>query len=119
MVRYKYFGWVTKAVGKTVWEIVGNLRNHGVGRLITRTQFNRYEEPSFYKLIKVEARVDRPPVEPVSIAISICINLDYDKSRKKKKLNKIKIYAHFREEIIIGILLFGWKRCFAVFDFHF
>lgn len=41
--------------GKTLWEIVGNLKNFGVGRVVVRNMFERYPEKSFMRILKVEA----------------------------------------------------------------
>lgn len=55
MSTIKLIGRTTDFRGKTLWEIVGNLRNHGVGRVVQRNMFLRYPEPSFMKIMKVEA----------------------------------------------------------------
>lgn len=52
----KFIGRTTDFKGKTLWEIVGNLKNFGVGRIIIRHMFQRYEEPCFMKILKVEAQ---------------------------------------------------------------
>ncbi|CAG9793815.1 unnamed protein product [Diatraea saccharalis] len=54
----KYVGRTTDFKGKTLWEIVGNLKNLGVGRIIVRSVFERYPEPSFMKIVKVETCPD-------------------------------------------------------------
>ncbi|XP_068618795.1 uncharacterized protein mRpS34 [Battus philenor] len=54
----KYVGRTTDFKGKTLWEIVGSLKNHGVGRIIVRSVFERYPEPSFMKIVKVETCPD-------------------------------------------------------------
>ncbi|XP_059054089.1 uncharacterized protein LOC131848298 [Achroia grisella] len=54
----KYVGRTTNFKGKTLWEIVGNLKNMGVGRVIVRSVFERYPEPSFMKIVKVETCPD-------------------------------------------------------------
>ncbi|CAG9561144.1 unnamed protein product [Danaus chrysippus] len=54
----KYVGRTTNFKGKTLWEIVGSLKNYGVGRIIVRSVFNRYPEPSFMKIVKVETCPD-------------------------------------------------------------
>lgn len=51
----KLFGRTTDFKGKTLWDIVGNLRDYGVGRIVIRNMFQRYKEPCFMKIIKVEA----------------------------------------------------------------
>lgn len=51
----KYVGRTTDFKGKTLWEIVGNLKNFGVGRIVVRSTFERYPEPSYLKICKVEA----------------------------------------------------------------
>lgn len=52
----KYIGRTTDFRGKTLWEIVGNLKDYGVGRIIIRNMFQRYEEPCYMKILKVEAQ---------------------------------------------------------------
>lgn len=51
---YKYIGRTHDFKGKTLWEIVGNLKNFGVGRILLRNRFQRYLEPSYLKIMKVE-----------------------------------------------------------------
>ncbi|KAK7868236.1 hypothetical protein R5R35_000638 [Gryllus longicercus] len=51
----KYIGQTTNNVGKTLWEIIGNLQNYGVGRIIARGSMERYPEPCYIKICKVEA----------------------------------------------------------------
>lgn len=51
----KFIGRTTDFKGKTLWEIVGNLKGFGVGRVIIRNMFQRYEEPCFFKVLKVKA----------------------------------------------------------------
>ncbi|NP_001155738.1 28S ribosomal protein S34, mitochondrial [Acyrthosiphon pisum] len=50
----KLIGRTTNLYGKTLWEILGNLRTTGVGRLVTRNSYDRYEEPSFFRVLSVE-----------------------------------------------------------------
>ncbi|CAB0033621.1 unnamed protein product [Trichogramma brassicae] len=52
---FKYIGKTTDFKGKSLWEILGNLKNFGEGRLILRNRFQRYPEPCYYKVLKVEA----------------------------------------------------------------
>ncbi|XP_050671940.1 uncharacterized protein LOC126970199 [Leptidea sinapis] len=54
----KYVGRTTDFKGKTLWEIVGSLKGYGVGRIIVRHVFQRYPEPSFMKITKVETCPD-------------------------------------------------------------
>lgn len=55
MATIKYIGRTTDFQGKSLWEIVGNLKNNGVGRIVIRHMFQRYPEPSYMKIMKVEA----------------------------------------------------------------
>lgn len=66
---YKYIGKTTDFKGKTLWEIVGNLKNFGVGRIVTRTRFERYPEPSYMKILKVEA-LPNPKNPTLDVSIS-------------------------------------------------
>lgn len=51
---YKYIGRTTDFRGKSLWEILGNLKNFGVGRILVRSRYERYPEPTFIKVLKVE-----------------------------------------------------------------
>ena len=53
----KYLGRTIDFKRKTLWEIFGNLKNFGVGRIVVRSVFERYPEPSYLKICKVEALV--------------------------------------------------------------
>lgn len=47
-------GPATIHVGKTLWEILGNLKNFGVGRIVKRNIYERYPEPTYFRILKVE-----------------------------------------------------------------
>lgn len=64
MTTIKLVGRTTDFKGKTLWEIVGNLKGHGVGRYVMRNMFSRYPEPSYMKIVKVEA-VSPNPIEVI------------------------------------------------------
>lgn len=68
---YKYIGRTTDFKGKTLWEIVGNLKNFGIGRIVTRSMNERYPEPSYFKILKVETL---PNPETVSFDVSTSEN---------------------------------------------
>jgi len=63
----KFIGRTTDFKGKPLWEILGNLRNHGVGRIVIRNRLQRYPEPSYMKILKVAAL---PPPEPSKYEVS-------------------------------------------------
>lgn len=52
----KYVGRTTDFKGKSLWEIIGNLKDFGVGRIVIRHMFQRYKEPCFLKILQVEAQ---------------------------------------------------------------
>lgn len=52
----KYIGRTTDFRGKTIWEIVGNLKDYGIGRIIIRNMFQRYKEPCYMRILKVEGQ---------------------------------------------------------------
>lgn len=58
MATIKYIGRTTNFKGKTLWEIVANLKNFGVGRFVKRSVFERYPEPCYMRILKVEAMPD-------------------------------------------------------------
>lgn len=66
---YKYIGKTTSFKGKTLWEIVGNLKNFGIGRIVTRSRFERYPEPSYFKILKVETLAN-PKESSVDVIIT-------------------------------------------------
>lgn len=70
MAAIKYIGRTSDFKGKTLWEIVGNLKNHGVGRVVVRQMFQRYPEPSYMKIVKVEAM---PNPTEVSTTMHKCL----------------------------------------------
>ncbi|XP_072760895.1 small ribosomal subunit protein mS34 [Anoplolepis gracilipes] len=51
----KLIGRTTDFKGKPLWEILGNLKNFGVGRLVVRNRFQRYPEACYMKILKVAA----------------------------------------------------------------
>lgn len=63
---YKYIGRTTDFKGKTLWEILGNLKNFGIGRIIGRNRFQRYSEPCYIKVLKVEVLQNCKPSYDVS-----------------------------------------------------
>lgn len=58
----KYVGKPSRFVGKTLWEILGNLQNFGVGRIIVRqSQVTQYKEPCYMRVLEVEAQPNEVP----------------------------------------------------------
>jgi len=65
---YKYFGKRSTCFGKPLWEILMNLKDFGKGRIVQRTKFTQIypEEPTFYRIIRVEPHsIEYPPVSIV------------------------------------------------------
>lgn len=57
-----YVGKKSNCVGKTLWEIVGNLKHFGVGRIILRNnEIKKYPEPCFMKILDVKAEPNEVP----------------------------------------------------------
>lgn len=58
----KYVGKKSDCVGKTLWEILGNLKDFGVGRIIVRNlQASRYSEPCYLRVLEVNAQPNEVP----------------------------------------------------------
>ena len=55
---YVYIGRRNFYIGKTLWEILGNLRDFGVGRMLVRSKFERYPEVTFYRILRTEPLMD-------------------------------------------------------------
>lgn len=49
----KYIGRTHTFKGKPLWEILGNLKNHGVGRIVIRSAQQKYPEASYMRILKV------------------------------------------------------------------
>lgn len=59
MPRTVYIGKKTTYCGKRVFEILCNLRNFGIGRVLQRNQHKTwFEEPCFLKIARVEPQMD-------------------------------------------------------------
>lgn len=74
----KYIGRTTDFKGKTLWEILGNLKNFGVGRMVIRNKFQRYPEPSYMRILKIATlpapMTEKPGVIKRLFIISVRIN---------------------------------------------
>ena len=55
---YVYVGKRNFYIGKTLWEIVGNLRNFGVGRILVRSKFERYPEVTYFRIVRADPLMD-------------------------------------------------------------
>ncbi|XP_046633132.1 28S ribosomal protein S34, mitochondrial-like [Daphnia pulicaria] len=55
---YIYIGKRNFFLGKRLWEIAGNLKNFGEGRILVRSAFERYPEVSYVKIIRAEPLMD-------------------------------------------------------------
>ncbi|XP_068142362.1 LOW QUALITY PROTEIN: uncharacterized protein mRpS34 [Drosophila tropicalis] len=51
----KYIGRTTDFRGSTLWELVSTLPNWGEGRMVIRNMFQRYPEPCYMRILKVQA----------------------------------------------------------------
>lgn len=59
MPRVVYIGRRTHLVGKRVFEILANLKNFGIGRVLQRNEFKQeFPEPSYFKIVRVEPQMD-------------------------------------------------------------
>ncbi|XP_030385140.1 uncharacterized protein LOC115632222 [Scaptodrosophila lebanonensis] len=66
----QYIGRTTDFRGNTLWELVANLPNWGVGRMLIRNMFQRYPEPCFMRILKVQA-VDEKPGEERKVRVTV------------------------------------------------
>ncbi|CAN8005188.1 unnamed protein product [Ixodes pacificus] len=58
MPRIKYIGYPSPHLGKHLLWILSNLKDFGVGRVVTRSMFERYPEPSYFVIKKVVPYMD-------------------------------------------------------------
>ncbi|CAG9818643.1 unnamed protein product [Phaedon cochleariae] len=118
---YKYIGRTHDFRGKSLWEILGNLKNYGVGRIVARNMFERYPEPSYIKILKVETlpnpekpsiddlrkvrvwveKTFRGKTQPKPIVIeSVSYKTDYKLIPKDEELNYCKKVAVDNPQIL-------------------
>lgn len=55
---YKLVGRTTLFRGKRLWEIIGHLKNFGEGRMVVRSTFEKYPEPTFYRIVLARPEMD-------------------------------------------------------------
>lgn len=55
----KYIGRTTTFKGNRLWEIIGNLKDFGVGRIVVRGRHDRYPEKSWFKIVRAEPAMDK------------------------------------------------------------
>jgi small subunit ribosomal protein S34 len=59
MSRIIKIGHKTNQVGKTVFEILANLKNFGIGRVLVRNELkSEFPEPTFYRIVRIEPQMD-------------------------------------------------------------
>lgn len=60
----KYIAPTTHLVGKTIWEIVGNLKDYGIGRIIVRNDhLKKYDTPCYFRIQEIQTHQFLPPVQ--------------------------------------------------------
>jgi small subunit ribosomal protein S34 len=70
---YIYIGKRNFFLGKRLWEIAGNLKNFGEGRILVRSAFERYPEVSYVKIIRAE-----PLMDEVLLFLSLQVIISFD-----------------------------------------
>ncbi|KAK2710817.1 small ribosomal subunit protein mS34-like [Artemia franciscana] len=56
---YVYIGRKNGFIGKTLWEILGNLKDFGKGRMVVRSKHERiYKEPCYYRIVHAQPLMD-------------------------------------------------------------
>lgn len=58
MGRTVYIGRKSAHLGKTAFQILMRLKNFGIGRMLTRHEFDAFPEPSFHVVKKVAPFMD-------------------------------------------------------------
>ncbi|KAH8301217.1 hypothetical protein KR018_007954 [Drosophila ironensis] len=66
----KYIGRTTDFRGNTLWELVSELPNWGVGRMLIRNMFQRYPEPCYMRILQVRA-VDEVAGEERKVRVTV------------------------------------------------
>lgn len=89
---YKYIGRTTDFKGKSIWELVGNLKNYGVGRVLIRQMFQRYPEPCYMKILKVEP-LECPPVQNMDVSVNYYYHCIFIVCDTFQILRKVRIHV--------------------------
>lgn len=58
MGRKIYIGRPSEHLGRTAFQILANLKNFGIGRMLTRHEFDKFPEPSFHIVKRVQTYMD-------------------------------------------------------------
>ncbi|XP_065360210.1 uncharacterized protein mRpS34 [Calliphora vicina] len=67
----KYVGRKTDFKGKSLWEIVGDLKDYGVGRMVVRNMFQRYPEPCYLRILKVQTVDHEDPNSARKVKVTV------------------------------------------------
>ncbi|XP_050692550.1 28S ribosomal protein S34, mitochondrial-like [Eriocheir sinensis] len=72
---YKLVGRTTLQKGRRLWELVGRLKNFGVGRLVVRSAHDHYPEPCFYRIVMAKPEMDtgRPHMDEDNLKGSVLV----------------------------------------------
>ncbi|KAF7490746.1 hypothetical protein SSS_02901 [Sarcoptes scabiei] len=58
MTRKVFIGKESSHLGKTAFQILANLKNFGIGRMLTRHEFDVFPEPSYHIVKRVQTHMD-------------------------------------------------------------
>lgn len=87
----KYIGRTTTLKGKPLWEILGNLKNHGVGRMVIRHALQKYPEPCYMRILKVAALPDtsKHPHDPRKVRVLVERTFRGETDPKPKQIDSV------------------------------
>lgn len=102
-----YVGKTSPYFGKTIWEIVGNLKNFGVGRILVRnSHLKEHDTPCYYRILAVETR---PNLEPEKIQRFRWPN-DHRHIEVRLKLENTSSTLTELKQFFFFYLIFGFYR---------
>ncbi|XP_066594843.1 small ribosomal subunit protein mS34 [Prorops nasuta] len=92
-------GRTTNFSGKPLWEILGNLKNFGVGRMVIRYRNAvKYSEPSYIRILKVQAApYIEDPDSPDRLVYALVENTFRGKTKSKPvQIDSVSYKADYR-----------------------
>jgi len=67
--KVRYIGRRSRNFGRPLWEILLNLKDFGAGRLVIRSKYERYPEPTYYRILSAEPHVFEYPANMKGIVM--------------------------------------------------
>ncbi|KAB7503562.1 hypothetical protein Anas_10174 [Armadillidium nasatum] len=74
---FVYIGRTHDFLGKSIWEIVGSLKDYGVGRMVIKHRYKRYSEPCFMRIVSAKPLMDEQNLKGTLLAENVFRGVNY------------------------------------------